>query len=485
MEKKGPLVSVIMPCYNHEAYVGAAIESILNQTYENIELIVLDNGSTDNSLMIIKQYENQIDKILHFDKNDLPMATHELLKESTGEYIAFMTSDDYWKEEKLEKQMKVFTENKKLKACFTWTMQVDEQLNTSKNLVQFNVNNRSRFDWLEMMITGNNYFAYPSAVVKKEDYEEELLVSGPFWQLGDKYLWLRMLMRGEVYVVEEPLVFFRWHKGPHENTSTPNMENSIRNMNEDMFLVNEVFRKMKDDIFKEVFGKHFINPNVCTHEEIVCEKFFVLLNMTKTKPYLQQSVLDFYYENCRWGSKGGYPFAQLLEEKYNYTFKDFLEYNGKNGVANYVYTYSQVYNQYETTKKRTKVKNKIFRDIINSDMEREERKIVLKKSLYQVLPSEVKEQMELLLMYMEQIFSYIEQSESIIDITQLLLNIRAAQPILDNLYWETDFLELEIEETEWEQYQLIMIKENITQEEFGDIILPFLIKCVIELRACQ
>ena len=108
---KKPKVSVIMPCYNHEKYVAQSIESVLNQTYDNIEFIVLDNGSTDGSYRVIKQYSDRIDKILHFDDNDLTKAGYVLRQECQGEYMAFMTSDDIWAKEKLEQQMRVLIEN--------------------------------------------------------------------------------------------------------------------------------------------------------------------------------------------------------------------------------------------------------------------------------------------------------------------------------------------------------------------------------------
>lgn len=92
---KQPLVSVIMPCYNHEKYVAQTIESVLNQTYKNIEFIVVDNGSTDGSFHVIQQYRDRIDKIYQLKENDLVRAGEILNNSCSGDYIAFMTSDDW------------------------------------------------------------------------------------------------------------------------------------------------------------------------------------------------------------------------------------------------------------------------------------------------------------------------------------------------------------------------------------------------------
>ena len=128
-----PLVSVIMPCFNHEKYVAEAIESVLNQTYDNIEFIALDNGSTDGSYEIMKRYEDRLAKLLHFEKNDLAKAGETLRRSCTGEYIAFMTSDDVWLPEKLEKQMRIFQEKKDVKACFTWANLIDDDSNITSS----------------------------------------------------------------------------------------------------------------------------------------------------------------------------------------------------------------------------------------------------------------------------------------------------------------------------------------------------------------
>lgn len=88
------LVSIIIPCFNASRWIAETIESCLQQTYSNIEIIVIDDGSTDNSLLIIKNYENQItyQSIPHNGGN---YARNLGLKLSSGEYIQFLDADDY------------------------------------------------------------------------------------------------------------------------------------------------------------------------------------------------------------------------------------------------------------------------------------------------------------------------------------------------------------------------------------------------------
>lgn len=99
------MVSVILPVYNRERYVKDAIESVLDQTYKNFELIVVDDGSTDNSIKIIERFRAQSVKIIRQENSGCPVARNSGLKIAQGEYFAFLDSDDLWVRNKLELQM--------------------------------------------------------------------------------------------------------------------------------------------------------------------------------------------------------------------------------------------------------------------------------------------------------------------------------------------------------------------------------------------
>lgn len=100
---KQPLVSVIMPTYNHARFIGEAIESVLNQTYPNFELIIIDNYSEDNTEEIVASYKDSRIKYLKFRNYGIIAASRNYgIKHALGEYIAFLDSDDWWYPEKLE-----------------------------------------------------------------------------------------------------------------------------------------------------------------------------------------------------------------------------------------------------------------------------------------------------------------------------------------------------------------------------------------------
>lgn len=115
-----PLVSVIMPTYNAEKHIGKAIQSMLNQTYENIELLITDDFSSDDTLKVIKAFSDPRIKVFENKKNIGSLQTrNRLLSEVKGKYIAFQDADDWSDSRRLEKQWEAFAQDANLFLCGT------------------------------------------------------------------------------------------------------------------------------------------------------------------------------------------------------------------------------------------------------------------------------------------------------------------------------------------------------------------------------
>jgi glycosyltransferase involved in cell wall biosynthesis len=99
-------VSVIIPVYKTEKYVEAAVASVLNQTYQNLEIIVVDDGSPDDSLKLVRQFDDPRIRIIEQENRGLAGARNTGIRHAVGEYIAFLDSDDVWLPEKLAKHVK-------------------------------------------------------------------------------------------------------------------------------------------------------------------------------------------------------------------------------------------------------------------------------------------------------------------------------------------------------------------------------------------
>src|SRR5689334_13827958 len=106
-----PTVSVVLNCYNHEPYVGEAIESVLAQTYRDFELILIDNGSTDGSRQVMQSFaDERIRLILHDDNQSISRRLNEGVAAARGQFVSILYSDDLFLPQKLERQLAIFNE---------------------------------------------------------------------------------------------------------------------------------------------------------------------------------------------------------------------------------------------------------------------------------------------------------------------------------------------------------------------------------------
>jgi glycosyltransferase involved in cell wall biosynthesis len=121
-----PLVSVIMPCFNSAEHLNEAIDSVLEQDYANIELIVVDDGSTDSSPQLLQQYGDRI-KVIYQQNSGPAAARNTGMREATGDFIAFNDSDDIWLPGKLSAQIALLQAEPEIGLCYTGWIVWDQQ----------------------------------------------------------------------------------------------------------------------------------------------------------------------------------------------------------------------------------------------------------------------------------------------------------------------------------------------------------------------
>ena len=127
--KNRPLISVITVCFNSEKHIKTCINSVNEQSYKNIEHIIVDGGSKDQTMKILKRYPNKNKKIYSYNKSGIYQAINYGIKKSNGDYITILNSDDFYASNKiLSKVMCLFRDNPSLDACYadlTYTDKVD------------------------------------------------------------------------------------------------------------------------------------------------------------------------------------------------------------------------------------------------------------------------------------------------------------------------------------------------------------------------
>ena len=295
--KKSPKVSIVMPCYNHAEYVAEAIQSVLNQTYNDFEFLIVDNGSDDDSYEIISNFNDPRIKFFRLEKNDIPKAYDIMLSNAVGEYIAMMFSDDIWYAEKLESQMEALTKNKDVLVSVTWADVMSDGLNIIESSNIFKKRNRSRLEWIRFLLENGNCLSICSAVARQDIFRKYLVKQAGYWQLPDYYAWLLVLQETNIYIVEQNLVKIRFHgKEQNQNISYPSVVNTLRTMTERKIIVYQIIDNMRDDDFVHMYKDQLIYPKVKNHLEILCEKLFVFIKFAQMDKIFQDNVFYFYYK---------------------------------------------------------------------------------------------------------------------------------------------------------------------------------------------
>ena len=114
-----PMVSVIMPCYNQGNFIDAAVDSVLLQTFANFEIIIINDGSTDEfTINKLKKYNKPFCKVIHTTNKGLAAARNIGLKNATGKYIQFLDADDVINKEKIELQIKSLENSQENSLCY-------------------------------------------------------------------------------------------------------------------------------------------------------------------------------------------------------------------------------------------------------------------------------------------------------------------------------------------------------------------------------
>ena len=173
-----------MPTYNNAKYIKQAIESIYAQNYDNIEIIVVDDGSTDNTKEIVQQYKDI--KYFYIEHKGIPFARNIVLEKAKGEYIAILDSDDYWLPNKLNTQMQYFKDHPDCEIVFTKYENFfeDEKLKTNKRAMHEKMMEKFLKQYL------------PSSVIKKELFEKYGNFDENFSGVEDTEFLYRLLKKG-------------------------------------------------------------------------------------------------------------------------------------------------------------------------------------------------------------------------------------------------------------------------------------------------
>ena len=197
--KKEELVSIIMPAYNCGDFIGIALDSVINQSYKNWEVIVVDDCSTDNTADVVQEYIKNDNRIKYhkLEKNSgAAVARNKAVDLASGKYMAFLDSDDVWFQEKLTKQIGFMEENDYGFTCTSYT-KIDEQGEYLNRTIV--AQPRRDYDGVLKTCPGNSTVIYNAKKLGKFKIPD-------IKKRNDYVMWLQVIKKEKyLYGIEEPL----------------------------------------------------------------------------------------------------------------------------------------------------------------------------------------------------------------------------------------------------------------------------------------
>lgn len=219
-------ITVAIASYNHAPFVQKAIHSALSQEGCDVEVIVVDDGSTDGTPDEIRKIDDSRLRLICFQQNQgACIALNRAIQEGSGEYVAVLNSDDAFMPNKLHKQLIFLQNNPFIAAVFGQPSFIDEKenpLNLTEMSNLFAQPNRSRLEWLRYFFYHDNALCHPTVLIRRECYQKYGYYDPRLVQAPDYDFWLRLLLKEEIHVLREPLLFFRiLSDGSNVSTSRP------------------------------------------------------------------------------------------------------------------------------------------------------------------------------------------------------------------------------------------------------------------------
>jgi glycosyltransferase involved in cell wall biosynthesis len=318
-----------MAAYNHERYVGQAVQSVLDQTYRDFELVIADDASTDHTADEIAKCADPRIRFLSSSRNRGQfVTTNHCLRESTGEYIAVLNSDDAFLPTKLEHQVKFLDDHPAVGAVFCRARVIDTQGRTARGRRCFLMENRSRFAWLSRFFYKDARLCHPSVMIRRQCHEVIGEYDERYAQLADYDLWVRLCMKYDIFILPQELVAFRWL--PRNTNMSGRRSDSIKRRYWEYRHLLDNFLCIQDRaFFAQVFPE--AEKDVRDLPEGLLPFVLALLALqARARPQVHQAfALDTIFRLL-----ADSQCAEALYRRFNFGHQDFIKLTGECDVFN-------------------------------------------------------------------------------------------------------------------------------------------------------
>lgn len=363
------MVSILMCTYNREQYLKRAIDSVIAQTYTDWELIIVDDGSTDNTEQLVSYYADPRIQYIKMDKNRFYCyAANHGLEQCRGDYVAFQNSDDEWLPDKLEKQMRFMEEHPEAGACFTEVTLIDNDGNDLSDQCLpmeklFENHYEEQKDWMHFFLHKGNCVCHPSALVRKSVMDEAGGFNLMYCQLADFDLWVRIVTEYPIYVIPEKLIRFRWDVNKQEQISSATEKHLIRSFNEQMLIRKQMIDRLSDEQILLFFKSEFQKKTSSSHLELEFEKAFLLMHCVDDSPEMRLPGINKLEEVLR--MEGA---VEVLERHFDFTLQEIYSWNQGHWYTDFILEQkiSETERQLAAYQEKTKMQKNLIDQYQNS-----------------------------------------------------------------------------------------------------------------------
>jgi glycosyltransferase involved in cell wall biosynthesis len=299
MTSPPPVVSVAMITYNHEKYVAEAIRSVLDQTFSDLEVVIVDDGSTDRTSEVIRSIIDPRIVSIRQPNGGPGAALNRAIEACRGHYVAVLSGDDVSEPHRLQIQIEEYA-RRGPGILFSGCTFIDDDGRpiTDGDFVQgvFDTSTASRAQILWRFFFQHNFICAVSAFAERRLFHD----IGPFdpvlYQLQDFDMWLRFVKKYPLSIIPEPLVRYRI-RAQGGNLSAPSSSARIRDSNERYLIMRRFFDDCPDELFREAFAAQLRRPDLVSPIASACEQAFLYLE--SPRPVLRYIGMERFQELFR------------------------------------------------------------------------------------------------------------------------------------------------------------------------------------------
>jgi glycosyltransferase involved in cell wall biosynthesis len=263
-----PKVSVIIPTYNRAHLIGKAIQSVMDQTFRDFEVIVVDDGSEDNTWEVVSQFTEKVKYILQ-EKKERSAARNNGIRHARGKYITFLDSDDIYLPDKLRIQVESMDRNPQCRMSYTYSIWFNEEgryLHTWRPVLNGSI-------YPEMMRVRHNKIALPSVMINREIPDAGEYFNESLNTCEDLEYWCRIAKDNKVLLIKRGLVLINTDTRPSKDVFYSHLNSTLKYYNNIFNSDRSIKGFLKRSIYSDLALKYYLNSTSGEDKKYILSTF--------------------------------------------------------------------------------------------------------------------------------------------------------------------------------------------------------------------